>query len=462
MTPEGAQGPAPSEAISTSRKEASNAIQKGRKEQVQGTVGPDVQPSAGEAVLRTGRKVSGKEEGKAVGTTQSANDVQATKSLKEMPYEDVYEVAKDLGLVSKDSPASEKKIGSLIQKIIGEGIFNRQNLAIPTSKPELRALVSQYLAERAATMEVRKQSVAREEASAKIKDMGGEESALDRLAKGELFEGDTGTMMVKQVMEDEGIYRKFMSGDKQTEDTILAAIDTYYKRGTDIAREMAARHDDFQSPAGRRAFLLNMLLGGSLKKNMSTKERRVALDKAKQIISDYKQETGTDLSKLTPEQLMDDAFMSKVLTDNAPKLASFRQKLIEFRRNSVLTVLSHVKNTVGNTLRIAHEFYTKRILEVALAGGTRANKRLANDLKELDASFARNEITKEEYDETRKEIINSLPPTVASSIARAKASHESTADACELFNQAISHDMPVSGRWDIGTSPTEVAAIGGR
>ena len=117
LTPEGAQGPAPSEAISTSRKEASNAIQKGRKEQVQGTVGPDVQPSAGEAVLRTGRKVSGKEEGKAVeqppapATSEKAESVKpATKgklvSLKipgNFSYSPVQEVSGSMVSLAADT-----------------------------------------------------------------------------------------------------------------------------------------------------------------------------------------------------------------------------------------------------------------------------------------------------------------------------------------------------------------------
>ena len=136
-----------------------------------------------------------------------------------------------------------------------------KSLAKPSTDPEMRKAMEARLVERGAP-EVASQADARAKASELVVNRGGALNVLKDMAAGNVETGDVGSMVSKEVFGSPEVTAKLAKGD--TGD-IIAAYDAHVDRGTDVAREFAARHDEVKTPQGRRAYAVTELIETEVK-----------------------------------------------------------------------------------------------------------------------------------------------------------------------------------------------------
>jgi len=348
-----------------------------------------------------------------------------------------------------------------------------------------KTFIAEYLIERQANMDTRTRLQAEEDARRNIEQEGGIEQALSNQARGKVREGDTGVMETKMVLSDEEVANRFMAGDEETIAKVQKVVQQHYERGTDIARELAARRDTWETPEGRRSLLLQVLLGGSKNRKLTPQETGKRREKAQEIIQTLRDDDGIDLTKLTDDELMQDDVLIPILGKIAPKTATWRQKFMEFRRFALLSGLkTHEVNIIGNTLRGVHEFTGQRAVEVLLNKATGASKSMGNELtrikkdsieqiKDLDKQIrgATNPVVKEQLRQAKQDVLaqrrnaeaavlNSLPATTKSTIAAYRAMAHAFGRASKLFMNGLKYDQPVA-KGDVKADPGSFAAIEG-
>lgn len=455
----------------------------------------DQEPSTGAEALKKDAEIPGVvkdrlpliESGKVEDGADATPEANRAK-VESMGYHEVYKLAKNAGIVTDKSTNADKNINNMLDALM-EGDFGRTlkdaNLAIPSDKEGIRTYIAEYLIERQATLEARTWERARQDAEKNIESEGGNEEALNRIANGRGREGDTGVMETKQVLSDENISRRFLEGDEATIAKVQAVTQAHYKRGTDIARELAARRDTWESPEGRKTLLLEVLLGGS-KGQISRKESLRRQARAKDIMASLKDDEGIDLSKISDEQLTNDKQFMQLLAKIGPKTSSFRQKFMEFRRFALLSGLkTHEVNIIGNSLRSAWEITGQRGVELMLGKLTGASKRMkgelntvktdfVNKIKDLDRQIAEstNPVVKRNLTNAKKELSNqrhrdegqileALPATAKSTLAAWRGMAQASSRAFKMGLDALFTDQPIA-KGDVQADPGSFAAIGGK
>jgi len=408
-------------------------------------------------------------------------------NLRGIGIQEVNKLAKEMGLIDANTKPKDKTLTKMVDGLLG-GEFGKAlekaNLAIPSDKQAIRDFATDFLIERQANLDVRKNEVAQQDAATKIEAQGGIEASLERLAGGEIIEGDTGVHMVKQILSDKAVADRFAAGDIDTIAKVQDALKAHYDRGTDIGREMQARRDTTQTPEGRRSFLIKAMLGGSTK-GLSEKQLAKRAVRAQAIVNDLKAE-GIDISKIPDKALMDDNKHFDLLSKIGAATSTPREKFMEWRRNALLSApKTHEVNVIGNTARGAHELVGQRALEIGVArltGATgrvkremarakaKTSKKLAGIDKELakrggeieehaDLGARRDRVLREAKTQ-RDSLANDLPATYKGTIAAHKAMAGAQARAALMAKDAMIHDMPVS-KGDTGVDPSSFAAIGG-